>query len=245
MSDFVSKLMLLSTLGIILPVFAGEGRRINVVGTAQLRAFPNQADVYLSAEATQPKVKTSLDQVQSALRGAFAVCSKYALDSADIAAGGVSVEKEYRWVKNTQVFAGYHASQTLTLRLKDMGRLGALMEELSLGKLTRISGIYYGHSAMDSLERAAESKAMVNARSTAEALAKISGGVAGAALVIGNGMPADFSMGEQSGGMDGMVSRASNFEPKAKAPYLVKPDQIEVLGRVFAAYELLPAKSRP
>lgn len=245
MSDFTSKLMFPIGLGILPSVSAGEGRRINVVGTAQLRAYPDQADVYLAVEATRPNAKASLDQVQAALRGAFAICAGYASDSTDVTAGGVSLEKEYRWVKNTQVFAGYRAGQTLTLRLKKLDRIGALMEELSLGKLTRISGIEYSHSAMDSLERAAESSAMANARLTAEALGTVSGGMAGEALNIGNQAPSDFSTGIQALEADGMAPRGFGAKSKFNRTFLVKPDQIEVLGRVFATYELLPPKLRP
>jgi uncharacterized protein len=242
MSDFASKLMLLSILGFILPVFAGEGRRINVIGTALLRAYPDQADVYLSAEATQPTVKAALDRVQAAVRGAYAACAKYAADTADFTAGQVSVDKDFRWANNTQVFIGYRASQALTWRLRNLDRLGPLFEALSAGKLTRVSGVHYSHSALDSLERVAESRALANARLTAEALATVSGGMAGEALNIGNHAPADFSTGIQASDADGMATRAYGAASKFKPSFLVKPDQIEVRGLVFATYALLPAK---
>ena len=242
MSVSIPKLITLVSLGFFHSLCAAEAGRINVVGTAQLRAFPNQADVYLSAEATQATVKAALDRVQAAVRGAYAACAKYAADTADFTAGQVSVDKEFRWTNNSQVFVGYRASQALTWRLRNLDRLGPLFETLSAGKSTRISGVHYSHSALDSLERVAESRALANARLTAEALAKVSGGMAGAALNIGNGAPADFSAGNQASQADGVSRMAFGSASEAKAKFLVKPDQIEVQGRVYATYELLPAR---
>jgi hypothetical protein len=179
------------------------------------------------------------------VRGAFAVCARYASDSGDLSAGQISVEKEYRWARNTQVFVGYKAGQTLTLRLKDLSRLGELMEELAAGKITRIAGISYSHSAMDSLQRAAEAKALEKARLSAEGLGKGAGGIAGEALIIGNAPAAEFSMGDN---LYGNANESKSFGRasvgKLAGGYLVKPDRLVVQAQVFATYELRQDKPK-
>jgi uncharacterized protein YggE len=226
----------------LLPSAPGAApRTLNVSGSAEIRAFPDQADVILEVEAVRPKVKASLDRVQAAIRGAFAICARYASDSGDVTAGQIAVDKDYRWVKNTETFMGYRASQTLTLRLKDLRRLGELMEEVSAVKITRINGVYYSHSAMDSLERAAEAKALANARRSAETLAQGAGGSAGDALWIGNYRPPESGAAEGFQALGGFLDRGA-APSKAKAEYLVKPDMLTVPGVVYAMYELRPAK---
>ncbi|GEM_PF-6092179 len=247
MLDLGSKSILL-TLGLLLPALCGDALRpsqaisatpvIAVVGSGEVRAFPNQADVVLQAEAVQARVKASMDQVQAAIRGAFAVCAKYASDSGDLTAGQISVEKEYRWAKNTQVFKGYRCNQTLTLRLKDLNRLGELMEEISVGKITRINGIEYSHSAIDSLERAAEAIALIHARLSAAALGKGSGAAVGEVLFVGNQPLAESCLGNGYDKLSLGASRAGYEPAKAKAEYLVKPDLIVVTGTVYATFAL-------
>lgn len=233
---------LLLAMSLSMPALAFDSPRVSVMGSGEVRAYPNQADIVLEAETVRPRMKQAMDETQAAIRGGFAVCSRYASDSSDLSAGQVSVEKDYKWVKNTQVFQGYRATQSLTLRLKDLRRLGALMEDFSEGKITRISGIWYGHSSLDSLEREAEAKALANARLSAEKLCLGLGGTLGDAIEVTNYPPVQ---GESPAeGFASMVSRAaSRAEYKSKQEYLVKPDLIRVQGLVHGTFLLRPAKS--
>ncbi len=118
------------------------------------------------------------------------------------------------------------------------------MEELSEAKLTRISGVWYGHSSLDSLEREAEAKALVNARLSAESLCRGLGGTLGEALKATNHQPIP---GENAGAGFEELARVSKMgygsEPKSKAEFMIKPDMISVHGLVHGVFLMVPAKT--
>lgn len=227
---------------LILPAcaLAEAGPRLAAIGTGEIRTAPDQADITLRIEATRPRTRDAMVAAQAAVRAAYAVCSRYASDSTDLGAGRMSVEREYRWIKNTQVLQGMQASQNVTLRLKDLGRLGFLIEEAAALKGTRLEAIDYSHGSRDSLECAAETKALLNARRSAEGIAAGLGRRLGEPLEVRNYPPGMDRPG--NGGMDdlGFATRAASESKKFGSAngYLVTPDQIVVQALVTVVYAL-------
>jgi uncharacterized protein len=240
-TDMKSSASLLFILASILPVHASTPR-ITVTGFGEILAYPDQADVILQTEITRPRIKQAMQDVQVALRIAHGICGKYASDPGDLGAGQISVEKEYRWVKNSNVFVGYRAAQGINLKLKDLGRLGALLEELSEAKSTRLEGVQYGHSAMDSLGRAAESAALANARRSAEALAKGLGSRLGEPIEISNVPPSMDAFGAATPAKGFGSQALGSSDARGRAGFLVEPGRMTVHGRVYAIFAMRPGE---
>ncbi len=232
--------LLASALLLALPLLPAAPARVSVMGSGTVQVYPNQADISFRIESTRPTMKDALATSQAAVRSVYALCARYASDSSDLGAGQIQVERQYRWIKDTEVFQGFQAIQIVNLRLKDLNGLGPLLEASASVKLARIAGINYLHGSQDSLERAAEALALANARRAAETLASGSGGTLGEILEVRNFPPAWDS--PQNGGMDGLMAPAraaggAGFESKS-AGFLVKPGQLEVRALVSAAYTL-------
>lgn len=230
-------------IGTILAPGLSAAGRIAVIGVGEIRARPDQADLSIRIEATRPKVREAMAAADAAVRATLSLCLAAARDSADAGAGQVSVDKEFRWVKNSSVFVGWKASREVNLRLRDLDRLGPLLEALASVKGAHVEGVAYLHGERDSLERIAEAKALEQARLSAQGLAAGLGRALGEAVTVRNFPPA----------WDNGGGSIDNFEPKrmggmargSSQGYLVKPDQIVVQALVSVEFETGPALSAP
>lgn len=210
-------------LGLILVPIHSDASRVAVIGMGEIRARPDQADLTIRIEATRPKVREAMAAADAAVRA-----------SADAGAGQVSVERDFRWVKNSQVFLGWKASREVNLRVRNLERLGPLLEAMADVKGTQVEGLTYLHGARDSLECIAEGKAMEQARLSAQGLAAGLGRALGEAIAVRNFPPAWDNGDLAKEGFSPQKLGSARSESKG---YLVKPDQIVVQAMVRAEFE--------
>jgi uncharacterized protein YggE len=71
-------------------------------------------------------------------------------------------------VKGKEVFAGFSATQSVTVHLGDLRRLSPFLEELLATPVSRIKDLSYGHSQADSLRREADVLALADAVKAAD-----------------------------------------------------------------------------
>ena len=79
-----------------------------------------------------------------------------------------SSNKDFAYVKGREVFVGFSATQSVTVRLNDLRRLSPYLEQLLATPISRIKNLSYGHSRADSLRREADVLALADAVKTAD-----------------------------------------------------------------------------
>lgn len=80
--------------------------------------------------------------------------------------------------------AGYLARNAIQVRLTDLDRVGAIVDTALAAGANRIDGVHFSASSTDSAQRAALARAIEQARSDAEAMARAAGGRLGRLLVL-------------------------------------------------------------
>ncbi len=89
----------------------------------------------------------------------------------------LSVRPEYEWNPGTnqQLLIGYFVARQLTVDLRELDKLGSLMERAVSTGVNFVSGPRFGSTREAALRRAAIKQAAVDARANAQSLAQLLG----------------------------------------------------------------------
>ena len=149
-------------------------RHISVVGHAAEARAPDFAEVTVGIEARAPNAAAALDAASKAVAGVSAQARALGVPAADIGTAAVSLQAATRSVSRpgglTEEPDGYRASNLVSVRLADMGRLGDLLRQALDAGANRIDGVSFGLRDPDQLDAALQVAAARDARSRAVAL---------------------------------------------------------------------------
>lgn len=148
-------------------------RQVNVTGSASLTATPDRARVSLGIQARNPSLEAARDKVAGVAEDFLKLTRRLGIDAKDVQTTDLSMRPEYRWdqEKAQQTFVGYFVQRSLTVELKDLDQLGALIEGAVDAGVNEVSPPQLDSSRRAELHREALAKAAEDARANAEALA--------------------------------------------------------------------------
>lgn len=147
---------------------AAAPRQLKTTGYGSLTVYPDYADLTVDASFTRPKLRDAATEVQQTVDQVLALSKKYAAKPNDVRVSSTSSNKEFTYLKEKEVFAGFSATQSVTVRITDLRQLSPYMEELLATRISRIKSLNYGHSQADSLHREANARALTDALKTAD-----------------------------------------------------------------------------
>ncbi|MCJ2061535.1 SIMPL domain-containing protein [Methylobacterium sp. J-088] len=164
-------------------------RNISVVGRAAEARAPDFAEVTVGIEARAPTAAAALDAASKAVAGVTAQARALGVPAADIGTAAVSLQAATRSVSRpgglTEEPDGYRASNLVSVRLADMGRLGDLLRQALDAGANRIDGVSFGLRDPDRLDAALRVAAARDARGRAVALAEALGVKLGPLCTLG------------------------------------------------------------
>lgn len=218
---------------------AGESalpKLVGVTGEGEVKARPDIAYVTLGVEARRPTLPEARAQVTSAVERLLALTRELRIDPRQVDATQLQVQPEYRWNEqdSQRVLLGYVVSRQVEVELRDLERLGALLERAVSAGANQVSGIRLDSSRRKELEREALALAVRDARLDAEALA----GAAGAKLGAVHSLDASSAPPVQPRYMERMVAAAA---PMDSAEQSYATGDMRFMATVQARYELVPA----
>jgi len=97
------------------------------------------------------------------------------VDSKDIETAGYNIYPNYDYKSGTQSVVGYTASQTLSIKVRDLNSVGALLDGVVQNGANQIQSAEYTFSDPDALREQAREQALTSARQKAEKLAAAAG----------------------------------------------------------------------
>jgi len=147
---------------------ATTSRQVKSIGFGSVTAYPDYAELTVDVAFTRPKLKDAVAEVQAVVDQVLALSKRYAPKLNTVRVSNTSSNKEFTYVKDKEVFAGFNSSQSVTVRITDLRRLSPYMEELLATRISRIKSLNYGHSQADSLRREADVLALTDAAKTAD-----------------------------------------------------------------------------
>lgn len=161
-------------------------RSITVSGQGQIQAEPDKAIVNLGVESRRPKLEEARAEVAKTVEAALKLTRDLKIDQKYVRATRINVQPEYNWDNDTRErnLIGYYVSRQIEVDLRDLEKLGQLLERAFDLGINQVSEPQLDSSKRRDLEREALAKAVQDARLNAEAVAKAAGARLGAPRTI-------------------------------------------------------------
>ena len=153
----------------------GDGTLLSVSAQAEARRVPDVATISAGvvtqaadANAAMRANATQMDKVMAAIRAA-------GIAERDIQTSGVNLNPQYKYVDNqAPAITGYQASNTVNLKVRDIARLGKVLDALVASGANQVNGpsfeIDQPEAAYDEARRGALEKAQARAAMYAKTL---------------------------------------------------------------------------
>ena len=152
-----------------------DGTLLSISAEAEARRVPDVATISAGVVTQSPDANgamranaTQMDKVMAAIRAA-------GVAERDIQTSGVNLNPQYKYIENQNpTIIGYQASNNVDLKVRDIGRLGRVLDSLVASGANQINGptfqVDQPEPAYDEARRAALDKAQARAQVYAKAL---------------------------------------------------------------------------
>ncbi len=229
--------------------FIGSGvtatNTITVSGTGDVFAVPDTATFSYSVMDTEKDVTTAQTKVNTEGNDIIAYLKAQGIDDKDIQTSDYSVNPHYEWSTaacpagsgycppGKQTLTGYDVNETVTVKVKDTTKAGDLLSGVGSKGATNISGLSFTVEDETALEAQARTKAIDDARTKADELAKELG--VSIVRVVGfnenNGGPIMYAAKSMA------FDTAAGSAPAAPAPNIAT-GQNKITSNVSVTYEI-------
>ena len=163
-----------------------EDRTITVSGTGYAEVAPNRAVVRMSIVARDPALAAAQKQAAEVTNQVLKMTDRLDIPRDQVDTTGASVRADYRWNrdKEEQELRGYIAERQIAVAIKDLDKLGALVEGAVRAGVNQVSPPQLDSSRRQDTYRQALSAAAADAKANAAVLAETLGARLGQVLSI-------------------------------------------------------------
>jgi uncharacterized protein YggE len=161
-------------------------RTVTVSGTGFAEIEPDRATLQMSIIAKEPTVAAAQAQSANVTDKVLKMTDRMKIKRDQVDTTGASVRPDYRWnrEKEEQELRGYIATRQITVVIKDLDKLGAVVEAAVEAGVNQVSPPQLDSSKRKDVEREALRVAAEDARKNAEVLAKSLDAVLGQVISI-------------------------------------------------------------
>lgn len=161
-------------------------RSVSVSGQGKVLAEPDRAIVVLGAEAHRPQLEAARQEVARSIDALLTVTRELKIDAKYVRSTRINVQPEFTWNEKGRRndLTGYVVSRQLEVDLRDIDKLGLLVERAISAGANVVNEPQLDSSRRSELEREALAKAVEDARLNAEVLAKSAGARLGAVKTL-------------------------------------------------------------
>jgi uncharacterized protein len=206
---------------------------MTVVGEGTATARPDMAVVSVGVVAQAPRAADALAQNSKSMGEVIAAGKEAGIESRDLETSQVSLRPQYSYPaqgsREAPKLVGYEATNMLSIRVRDIGKLGAVLDRLVTVGANQIRGIELTAAQPAPLRDKAREAAMKDAVRKAGLLAE----AAGVRLVR------LFSVVEDVQEPPRPLSMRMSADA-ARAPVPIEAGELEIRGRVTAVFEIAP-----
>jgi uncharacterized protein YggE len=205
---------------------------ITVNGTGRVNASPDVADISIGvierakeASAASRKAAESMDSVVQALLG-------MGIDEKDIQTTNLSLNPQYDWNTEPATVVGWEASNTVTVTVRDIESVGAVVDTTVTAGANQVNGISFRVEDPTDAQAMARTAAVDDARSKAEQLAAAAGvEIVGVISITESG-------GQQPQPIYMDRAEMAMAAADTMAPTPVLPGEVELAVSVLIQYEI-------
>ena len=149
---------------------------LSLSATGEVRARPNLATVNLGVQAQAPFAAAAFAHVRDQMNAIFATLRTQGVAETDIRTSGLELQAEYTdGERGARTLSGYRASNTVSIRLHDLGRVGAVVDALVAAGANQVDGISFELADPTAAEDAARELAVKSLQAKADLYARAAG----------------------------------------------------------------------
>ncbi|WP_428030671.1 SIMPL domain-containing protein [Ancylobacter sp.] len=151
---------------------------LSVSGEGKASAVPDMATLTTGVVSEGKTAREALDANSTAVAAMIAAIKTAGVEPRDISTSGFSVQPQYTPQKkegDALRIAGYQVNNAVTVRLRDLGKLGDLLDQLVTNGANQIDGIAFDIAEPGKLEDMARAEAVKDARHQAGIIAEAAG----------------------------------------------------------------------
>jgi uncharacterized protein YggE len=179
---------IVSSVAALLCVASPAFAQISVTGHGKIKYTPDIAHVTVTAASDGKTAADAWQKNSEAVQKMFQVLQDFGLDEKDYKTAGVRITPRYDYPKDkAPVLVGYTVSYDLTVSVRDMKKLGKLLDRLVEAGANRGMQISFGMENPEAMLEQARLAAVLDARKKAELMVKAAGGSLGGLVSISEG----------------------------------------------------------
>ncbi len=173
-------------------------------------AAPDIATLQIGVEALAPTATAALSTTSVKMKLVLAALAAQNIANKDIRTSAVTVGARYDYRANQRVFLGYSANNSLGVIVRQIDRIGPLLDAVTASGATEINGPQFAIENPKALRSGARDRAVVTLDTEAQAYAKRTGHIHARLLTINDGasfmQPVDIIVTASRGGAPSPVS---------------------------------------
>ena len=164
-------------------------RTISVNGEGRVTAPPDMAVISIGVRTDGANAAAALRANSEAMSASIKKLKSLGVADRDIQTSGLSINPRYNYEKNRSnpEIIGYTAANTVTVRLRDLEKAGAVIDQTVQSGANSLGGISFTFSEPQPLYDAARRDAVLQAKARAQLLADAAGVKLGHLLTIQDG----------------------------------------------------------
>ena len=146
-----------------------------VTGTGKISVVPDIAVLNLGVQVQKDTVSEAQQAAATAMDAIMAVLDDYNVDETDIQTQQLSIQPVYRWDDGKQTLLGYSVTNTITVKVRDIGDAGGIIDAAAAaaGDYIRVNSIGFTVDEPESYLEDVRKEAMEDAEAKAKQLADL------------------------------------------------------------------------
>ncbi|MFZ2803700.1 MAG: SIMPL domain-containing protein [Patescibacteria group bacterium] len=148
---------------------------ISIDGYGKVTAQPDLAMVDLGVTTQGAAVKDAQTQNTQKMNAIIAALKAMSIADADIQTSNYSISPNYDYTNGTQKLTGYTISQEVTVKVRNLDSLGDVLSQAGNLGANQVNGVSFTIDDPTSIQAQARDKALADARTKAEDVAKTLG----------------------------------------------------------------------
>ena len=206
---------------------------VTVIGAGSVSAAPDRAQIQAGVVTEAPRAADAVASTSAAMQKVLASLEAAGIDRKQVQTSRFDVSPVFADMagnmRGTPVISGYRASNQVTVEVRDIGKVGSVLDALVGAGANEVGGISFSIADPKPLEDQARKQAVADARRKAELYAQATGTTLGRVLAI-----------DESGGGPGPYPvRFARMAAEA-APAPIAPGELDLAVNVVVTWSLAP-----
>ncbi len=152
-----------------------ERDTIAISGEGKVTGIPDIAAVSVGLQTEKADVKSAQTENTAKMNRLIANLKNLGVEDKDIQTSYYNIYPQYDWPNGKQVLRGYQVSQGVTVKIRNLSKIGDILASAGEGGANQVSGLSFNIDDPESLRQEARVKALLNAKEKADALARVAG----------------------------------------------------------------------